>query len=486
VMTHAREYPDRSLGVGTFSVSQRDAILDELELLRRADPSLEHFFVTATAEPFFVKNLENIQGDERDVIFISVGYGKDSSGYMAMSFGPLQNEGGERRLNVLITRSRECCCVFSSIQSDEIDLARARSRGAQSLKSFLKYAETGLLETGSFTGRDHDSEFERQVAKALAQHGYETHPQVGVAGFFIDLAVIDPEKPGRYLLGIECDGANYHRSRSARDRDRIRAIVLKDRGWVIHRIWSTDWFHRPEEELRKTLAAIEAAKIEWTSRTDDANRQPTESTIEQTEIARRKCDGDECESNGCLPTQPYVVASFRISASQEIHEMLTSELARVVSKIIEVEGPVHGEEITRRVTQLWGLQRTGSRIREAVRLALRAVARESGISHDGNFYSLRNITEVPVRDRGDVEYTTLRKPEMIPPVEIRKAVVALVQAHLGVAEDEAVTEAARLFGFKSTSSRLRRVIQREIQSMLKNHTLNERNGKLYVPQEAAH
>ncbi len=486
VMTHAREYPDRTLGVGAFSVSQRDAILDELELLRRADPSLENFFATATAEPFFVKNLENIQGDERDVIFISVGYGKDSSGYMAMGFGPLSNEGGERRLNVLITRARECCCVFSSIQSDDIDLARAHSRGAQSLKSFLKYAETGLLETGSFTGRDHDSEFERQVAKALTPHGYKTHPQVGVAGFFIDLAVVDPEKPGRYLLGIECDGANYHRSRSARDRDRIRESVLEDRGWVIHRIWSTDWFHRPEEELRKALAAIEAAKIEWAGRADGANHQPAEPTVEQVEITRRECDGNGCEGDESSLAQPYVVASFRISTSQEIHEVLALDLASIVTKIIEIEGPVHGEEITRRVTQLWGLQRTGSRIREAVDEALKVATKEAGVSRDGNFYSLCNRAEIAVRDRGDVDYPTLRNPEMIPPAEIRKAVWAIVEVHLGAAKDEAITEAARLFGFKSTGARLRRVIEREIQSMLKNCTLDERNGKLYVPEGVTH
>jgi len=480
VMTHAQEYPNKSLGVGAFSVKQRDAILDELELLRRADPSLENFFATATAEPFFVKNLENIQGDERDVIFVSVGYGKDSSGYMAMRFGPLSNEGGERRLNVLITRAREYCCVFSSIRSEDIDLARARSRGAQSLKSFLKYAETGLLDTGTFTGRGYDSEFERQVAQALTQQGYETHPQVGVAGFFIDLAVVDPEKAGRYLLGIECDGANYHRSRSARDRDRIRESVLQDRGWVIHRIWSTDWFHRPEEELRKTLAAIEAAKIEWASRANGANNQPTELTVEQVEITRREYDGSEYEGDERCLAQPYVVASFHIGTSQEIHEVVALELAKVVIRIIEIEGPVHGEEIARRVTQLWGLQRTGSRIREAVARALRVAARKSGISRDGNFYSLRDLTDIPIRDRGNADSATLRKPEMIPPVEIRKAVSAILEVHLGAANDEVVTEAARLFGFRSTSARLRRAIEREIQSMLENCTLDERMGQLYV------
>jgi len=482
VMAHAREYPDRSLGVGAFSVAQRDAILDELELLRRADPSLEHFFVPAKpkAEPFFVKNLENIQGDERDVIFISVGYGKDESGYMAMNFGPLSNQGGERRLNVLITRARECCSVFSSIVAEDIDLDRGRSRGAKALKTFLKYAQTGLLDTGVASARDYDSEFERQVAHALDSHGFETHAQVGVAGFFIDLAVVDPETPGRYLLGIECDGANYHRSRSARDRDRLREAVLIDRGWVIHRIWSTDWFHRPEEELRKTLAAIEAAKIEWASRANGNARSEAQPAVEPSEISRNECNSDGCETNGCCASQPYAVASFRIQTNQEIHEVAATELARIVCKIIEVEGPIHREEISRRVTQLWGLHRTGKRIRDAVGRALRVASRGSEIVREGDFYSPNDRTEVVVRDRHDVTCTTLRQPTMLPPAEIREAVQAIVKVSFGVDKDEAITEAARLFGFRATSSQLRKVVAREIDWMLRQQILEKRNGKLHV------
>jgi len=480
VMAHARQCPDKSLGVGTFSVSQRDAILDELELLRRADPSLEHFFVTATAEPFFVKNLENIQGDERDVIFISVGYGKDASGYMAMNFGPLSNEGGERRLNVLITRARECCSVYSSIVADDIDLNRARSRGAHALKTFLKYAQTELLDTGCASTRDHESEFERQVAVALAAQGLETHPQVGVAGFFIDLAVVDPDTPGRYLLGIECDGANYHRSRSARDRDRLRQAVLEDRGWILHRIWSTDWFHRPDEELKKTLAAIEAAKIEWASGGNGNRDEPPQPILEPVEIHRSECDGDGCRNDGCCSSEPYVVASFTIRTSQEIHEVPASELARVVAKIIEIEGPIHREEIARRVTQLWGLQRTGKRIRDAVSRALRVASQSASIRRDGDFLAHNGPLEVAVRDRSEVSCTTLRQPKMLPPVEIRKAVAAIVEVHLGVERGEAVTEAARLFGFRSTSAQLRQVIDREVDWLVAQHVLDERNGKLYV------
>lgn len=482
VMDHALRFPNKTLGVGAFSVAQRDAILDELELLRRADPSLEHFFVTSSAEPFFVKNLENIQGDERDVILISVGYAKDANGYMGMNFGPLSSDGGERRLNVLITRARDCCCVYSSIRADDIDLNRARARGAQALKTFLKYAESGLLDTGTEHGEGYDSEFERQVAKAVASQGYETRPQVGVAGFFIDLAVVDPEKAGRYLLGIECDGANYHRSRSARDRDRLRQAVLESRGWIIHRIWSTDWFHRPEDELRKVMAAIGQAKVQLAAR-NSRSELPAElppPSAEQQGIARVEDDEKECASTEACPTEPYVVASFRIQASQQIHELPASELARVVARIIDVEGPIHREEIARRVTQLWGLQRTGKRIRESVDRALNSLPGRSIQRLDEEFFLPTSRDNCPVRDRGDVPSNTLRKPEMLPPPEIRRAISTVVQVHLGVESEEALVETARLFGFRSTSSQLKQVLEREMTSLVASGELEERNGKLYV------
>ena len=480
VMAHAREHAGKSLGVGAFSVAQRDAVLDELELLRRSDPAHEHFFATAGPEPFFVKNLENIQGDERDVIFVSVGYGKNESGYMAMNFGPLSNDGGERRLNVLDHPARQCCAVFSSIRADDIDPARRRPAAQGPSKTFLKYAETGLLDTGLAAGRDHDSEFERQVARAVEGRGFHVVPQVGVAGFYIDLAVVDPQAPGRYLLGIECDGANYHRSRSARDRDRLRAAVLEDRGWVLHRVWSTDWFHRPEEELRKVLAAIERAKIEWAGRSPGEDRPADPPPPAPVEIVRSACQGNGCEGHGCSAARPYVVASFRVNANREIPEIAPAELGRVVLKIIEVEGPVHGEEIARRVVQLWGLRRTGKRVREAVAQAIQAAAGSPGVVRDGEFYSPSDQPEPPLRDRGEVAVATLRRPEMLPPAEIRQAIAAITDVNLGATSDEVVTQAARLFGFAVTSPQLHQVIAGEIDALVSQGRLDRRDGKLYV------
>lgn len=260
VMEHARRQPDLTLGVGTFSMAQREAVVEQLEMLRRADNSCESFFTAHPDEPFFVKNLENIQGDERDVIFISIGYGRDSAGKVTLNFGPLTARGGERRLNVLISRARQRCEVFTNPTEDDLDLNRTASEGVRALKTFLKYARTGDLQAGPHpTGRPPDSPFEEEVRLALEAKGYRVAAQVGQAGFFIDLAVIDPDQPGRYRLGIECDGATYHSALSARDRDRLRQQVLEGLGWKIHRVWSTDWFHNPGREIERLEAAIKAA-----------------------------------------------------------------------------------------------------------------------------------------------------------------------------------------------------------------------------------
>src|SRR5207244_4504498 len=193
----------------------------------------------------------------------------------------------------------------SSITADDIDLQGARSRGAAVFKIFLRYAATGILDDQQPTGRDSDSDFERQVAKALKDLGHKVHCQVGTAGFIIDLAVVDPNGPGRYLIGIECDGATYHSARSARDRDRLRENVLRDRGWRIHRIWSTDWFHRPDEQLRKLVRAIDEARRDAEAQSGLADDEPQpDLQLAAEEIDRMESAGDGpngASADGLLP-----------------------------------------------------------------------------------------------------------------------------------------------------------------------------------------
>ena len=258
VMEHAARHPELSLGVAAFSQAQAQAIEDRVETLRRQDDSCEEFFASHSEEPFFVKNLENVQGDERDVIFISVGYGRDERGQVNQNFGPLNKEGGERRLNVLITRAKQQCHVFTNLRHEDIT---SPALGMRALRTFLAYAETGTMpDIPSLSNFEMDSPFQKAVAKRLEGRGYLVHQEVASGGRFVDIGIVDPQQPGRYIIGIECDGASYHSSRSARDRDRLREQVLRGLGWELHRIWSTDWFRNPERELERAVEAIENAK----------------------------------------------------------------------------------------------------------------------------------------------------------------------------------------------------------------------------------
>jgi very-short-patch-repair endonuclease len=209
-------------------------------------------------ERLFIKNLESVQGDERDVIFISIGYGRDAYNQMSQGFGPLSNDGGERRLNVLASRARLQCVVFSSISAADI-AADSKPLGTRMLREFLHYAETKNFGAGEVNDGDYDSPFEESVAILIREAGFKVQSQVGVSSFRVDLGVLDPHKPGKFVLGVECDGATYHSGRSARDRDRLRQEILEGLGWNLHRIWSTDWFKNPEREAKKLFAANRAS-----------------------------------------------------------------------------------------------------------------------------------------------------------------------------------------------------------------------------------
>jgi very-short-patch-repair endonuclease len=259
VMEHARQRPGESLGVATFGQRQQQAILDALEVLRRERPETEPFFANRGPEPFFVKNLEQVQGDERDVIFISVGYARDAQGKMRMSFGPLGAEGGERRLNVLITRAKVRCEVFSSITAADLDLDRAKGKGVAAFRNFLAFAATGQLASAAALRPAHTPELLHAARRALEARGHRVEVQVGTAGVFVDLAVADPNRRGHYRLGIEFDGPDYAGTSFARGRDRLRHAALEAQGWTIHRVWSADWLQNPGRQIEAIESALRRA-----------------------------------------------------------------------------------------------------------------------------------------------------------------------------------------------------------------------------------
>ena len=254
-----QKFPKRSMGIVAMNKPQQELIQKMMDELFATDAEAEAYRVRweNSLNAFFVKNLENVQGDERDVIFISTVYGKDAAGNFFQRLGPINGAHGHRRLNVLFTRAKQQVRLFTSMKASDIRIEATSRWGVKALKNYLTYAQGGRLESSEISGKEPDSEFERWVMGMLQESGYEIVPQLGVAGYFIDLAVRDPKRRGAFILGIECDGAMYHSARSARDRDRLRQEALERLNWNIYRIWSTDWFRNPRAEFQKLRNTLE-------------------------------------------------------------------------------------------------------------------------------------------------------------------------------------------------------------------------------------
>ncbi|MBA4191340.1 MAG: hypothetical protein C0467_25440 [Planctomycetaceae bacterium] len=349
VLEHARTNSDRSLGVIAFSQRQQDRILDELEILRRESTETESFFADDRQDPFFVKNLENVQGDERDVILLSVGYGPDETGKVAMRFGPLNRLGGERRLNVAVTRARRSMIVVASMTAADVDLARTSAEGAKMLKAFLDYAERGPSALGkvqSEVSREVvDSPFEAEVAAELGRHGFPVHQQIGCGGYLIDIAILDPQQSGRYVLGVECDGATYHAAATARDRDRLRQEVLEGLGWRLIRVWSADWVRNKSKQVRRIMAALEASTFP-----DSKHRQEV-SILTSTNVNTRSVPFDPVEY-------------------QLIESVPEGVVEAAVTQVLRDYGSMPVEALIAAVSKHLGFKRTGPLIRERISIAV--------------------------------------------------------------------------------------------------------------------
>lgn len=459
VMQHARVSSNLSLGVVTLSTAQRNMIEGELELLRASNPELEYFFSRDKPEVFFVKNLENVQGDERDVIFISVCYARDADKFMSQAFGPVNSLGGERRLNVLFTRAKRRCEIFSSITEQDVEITGANVPiGRTALHAYLKFARTGETDVPEISGKEPDSLFEEAVIKRIRAAGYTVDPQVGTAGFYVDMAIRDPANPDSYLLGVECDGATYHSAAWARERDRLRQQVLEAKGWTIYRIWSTDWFQRPDQEFQKLLMAIDKAKaIQEASMIAEENRPQRRTSI--------TFEREESLSENPIVSVPYVEASLApLMGYDKPHLVPAHEMAELVQSIVQIEQPIHVDEVARRVAKTWGLQKAGSRIRSTV-LDATVSAKRNGVRLTRDYLSTTDSKPLQVRDRSEVESTTLRKAEYLPPNEIDLAICESVSRNVGAISDDIARDVAVAFGFKSTSAQLKTAIYKGIKRL---------------------
>ncbi|QMU27673.1 DUF3320 domain-containing protein [Adhaeribacter radiodurans] len=460
IMQHARTHPELTLGVAAFSMSQMQAIINQLEILRKADPATEAYFQAHPNEPFFVKNLENVQGDERDVIFISTGYGRTADGNLTMNFGPLNSTGGERRLNVLITRARLRCEIFTNLLPDDIDLNRTPSRGVQAFKTFLTYAKNGHLlheNSNALPSETDNLPFEQVIYDALTQQGYQLKPKVGSAGFYVDFAVVDPQQPGRYVLGIECDGATYYSARSARDRDRLRQSVLASLGWNLYHVWSTDWFRNPEAELKRLISAIEQA----------LNNTPSKGTVNKSNqeepIITRQAVTNQEQTTG-LPL--YQVATVPVKlVNPELAEVPTTKLADWIWQIVQVESPVHITEVTRRLAEASALTKVGPRVKTAVEQAIDFGILQGVFRREKDFLWLPTMAHPPLRDRSQLPASS-RNIDFIPAAEIKLIIQKVVTQSYGLATEEVAPTVAKLMGFLRVTDDIREQIEVLVEELL--------------------
>ena len=273
VVEHARVRPDESLGVITMGIKHANRIEEAFRQRLQDDPALDEeigdFFGEERDEWFFVKNIERVQGDERDAIILSVGYGKNERGQLVYRFGPLLQEGGERRLNVAVTRAKRRLSLVTSFSFDDMDPERLNSEGMKLLRQYLQYVDSAGENFGDrMIEKPALNPFEVDVRDTLAREGLKLIPQFGASGYWIDFAVMHPISPGRCVLALECDGATYHSSQSARDRDRLRQEQLERLGWHFHRIWSSEWFYHKPKAVEKVLAAYDHAMNETPSEED--------------------------------------------------------------------------------------------------------------------------------------------------------------------------------------------------------------------------
>jgi very-short-patch-repair endonuclease len=489
VAEHCRKRPGESLMVVAFSQAQQQAIQEELDTISQRETAVEVHSSRHPTERLDVKNLENVQGDERDVVFISVGYGRDAAGKVAMSFGPLNQEGGERRLNVLITRARKRCEVWSNISGDDIRADEGSPMGVQALKKFLAYAAGGALEVDDGARVETSGSVEESVAARLSADGWFVERNIGVAGFFVDLAVRDRDDPSRLLLGIEGDGPQYHQTRNARDRDRLREEVLRSRGWRLHRVWSADWWSRQEDEYHRLLAALLSARSgddgggppdgpspDGTFPARSSEGAPAHSASdreEESSVARERVETPSASESAValerLRADPYRVAPPEVAGEGLVPGLLTaSGVAERILEVVSHEGPVHRDEVMRRIREGIGLGRISTELKEVFRQALWTIEGKR-LENSNEFLSLPGVEARP-RDRSHLP-SAMRRIELVAESEIAAALATVVEQAFEIAPAEACSEAARLLGFARQTDTVRATFGFVLEGMIREGAL---------------
>ena len=441
----------RSIGIITFSSVQQNLIEDLLNEEFKKNPNLENLALESS-EPIFIKNLENVQGDERDIILFSVGYGPDKEGKIYLNFGPLNRDGGWRRLNVAITRARYEMKVFSTLRSDQIDISRTSSEGVASFKAFLEYSEKGkiVLPINQNTNITTSDFFEKMVAEKIEKMGFSVQTNIGCSGYKIDIAVVNPEKPSEYILGILTDGITYHAAKTAKDREIVQTEVLKMLGWNIYRLWSPDWWDNPEKVLLDIVGVIKEIqepkiKVAVTENKSDVLKRKEFASVKLQGITQVVIQPikTSIEYNTCVLEQSNLNSSdeFFYSSHQQ-------KIKGQINKVLEIEAPISHSLLSRRILNAWGISRLGVRLNEYLNSIYSIMELKNTNQNGVNFYwnkeqepTKYNLFRVPGEDNSKRDANDLAREEII------CGIIDVLTNQISLPEEDLIREVARIFGY---------------------------------------
>lgn len=458
------DLPKYSIGVVSFSKVQGDLIEDDLFEQLDKHPKLKEIALNGK-EPIFIKNLENVQGDERDIILFSIGYGADKDGKVSMNFGPLNNVGGERRLNVAVSRARYEMIVYSTLKSSQIDLKRSNAKGVEGLKYFLEYAETGKLPYISGTTHEyHTNVMVDQICEALAHEGYITDTLVGRSNFKVDIAIATHQDPDNYILGILCDGKSYYETKTTRDREIVQPNVLKMLNWKIMRVYSIDWYENKDKVLKQILKELQETED---GEIQDENDEETATYVFDAEKIQNSSIADD--ETGNKYRRPYDVCEIDgYSSCKYYYDPCISLNNEVIDKILQNEQPATETYLCKRLAKAFGFGHAGSNIQRGVMLATRKLYKDP--------LSVCGINSYWLNEESAKDYHFYRAPSPrtiteIPTVEVANAIIELLEESLSIPKDNIPTIAAKKLGFSGAGSKISDVISKTIRLLEKNSVI---------------
>jgi hypothetical protein len=482
----------QSIGIVTFSSVQQKLIQDLMDAAFDKHPDLEALALQRE-EPMFIKNLENVQGDERDVILFSIGYGPDKEGKVYLNFGPINREGGWRRLNVAVSRARYEMKVFSTLRASHIDLSRTASEGVAGLRAFLEYAEKGkiALPIPEINLVNHLTHFETQLAVAIQAKGYQVHTGVGTSGFKIDIALVDPKNPGQYLLAILCDGRPFMQIAAARDRFVGKMQVLKQLGWPLLRVWATDWWLNREKVMLQIESAIQealSAPATVALKAVEALPETLQETIPlEPEPLLMNASVITPRSTPLPNKLTYITAALpavtKYSAAAFLLEKHAAFIGRQLNKVVVAEAPIHKKLLYQRVLQAWGITRAGNRIQGALDAIVEELPFDTKRIDDQEMVVFKGFdwdayTTYRVPDDDNDE--TRRVAEMLPAMEVANAMLDILRQQFSMGETDLQREAARLLGFARSGTNVDAAMKAGFDYAVAQNKMTEKNGRFII------